>query len=123
MRKFFPRRRSLYGAVGVVTLALAGVVAGPALSASASPGTFTLCSQGGYDSWVDIPPVDFETGMATVIVPDGSCQTWPFDGGFENRKVDVYQAGGQYIGSTIYNGSVGETIVTIAGPSFYAYNG
>jgi hypothetical protein len=32
-------------------------------------------------------------------------------------------AASEYIGSTIYNGSVGETIVTIPGPSFYAYNG
>jgi len=35
----------------------------------------------------------------------------------------VYTGSGQYIGSTVYNGQLGETIVTIAGPSFYAYNG
>jgi hypothetical protein len=106
-----------------VTLALAGVVAGPALSASASPGTITVCSEGGYGTWVDIPPVDHESGMFMDVVRDGSCNTWAFDSYGENRQVEVYTEDWQSLGSTIYNSSVGETIVTIPGPSFYAYNG
>jgi hypothetical protein len=83
-------------------------------------GDFELCSEGGYDSQAVFPD---RGGFATFIVPPGWCYVFPY-GGTSNEQVDVYDSdNNQYIGSTIYNGLVGETVVTIPGPSFYAYNG
>jgi hypothetical protein len=91
----------------------------PAVSASASSGVLTLCSEGGYPSYAVFPG---RGGLSTYVIPNGQCYS-TYLGGTTNEEVDVYANNWQYIGSTIYNGSVGETIVTIAGPSFYAYNG
>jgi hypothetical protein len=83
-------------------------------------GNFELCSEGGYYSYASFPD---RGGASTYLVPNGWCYVFPY-GGNSNEQVNVYDANNnQYIGSTIYNGSVGETIVTIPGPSFYAYNG
>lgn len=119
----------------VAAVAGLAVLAGPAVMASAattSPagtdvravadqaGDFALCSDGGYGSFAVFPD---RGGWSTVVIPNGVCLRYAM-GGNINEEVDVYDAdNGQYIGSTIYNGLVGETIVTIPGPSFYAYNG
>jgi hypothetical protein len=97
---------------------LAAALLPAAAAAAATPGKFTLCSQGPYSSYASFPA---RGGMQTQIIPQGACRTYDL-GGSANEQVNVYKylsAGGQLIGSTIYNGSVGEKIVTIAGPSFY----
>jgi hypothetical protein len=95
-------------------------VANPEAVRVEQAGDFELCSEGGYDSYAVFPD---RGGFATFVVPNGWCYIFPY-GGNSNEEVNVYEANNnQYIGSTIYNGSVGETIVTIPGPSFYAYNG
>jgi hypothetical protein len=82
-------------------------------------GYLVLCSEGGYASYISFPN---RGGLFSEGVPNGYCAFFPWAG--NNEQVNVYDYDNkQYIGSTIYNGSVGETIVTIAGPSFYAYNG
>jgi hypothetical protein len=84
-------------------------------------GDLVLCSEGGYGSYITLPD---RSGFFTTTVPNGWCYTFAVPGGDTNEQVNVYDANNnQYIGSTIYNGSVGETIVTIAGPRFYTYNG
>jgi hypothetical protein len=58
-----------------------------------------------------------------LVIPNGTCCDTFLDGN-TNEQVSVYDAdNNQYIGSTIYNGPVGETIVTVAGLNFCAYNG
>jgi hypothetical protein len=73
----------------------------------------------GYASYVAFPS---RGGLTTRIAGDGSCVS-DYIGGSTNESVDVYVSSGRYIGSTIFNGSAGETIVTTPGFSFYAYNG
>ena len=74
----------------------------------------------GYDSQVQFPD---RGGWGTYIIPNGQCYTTNA-GGNSNEGINVYDwSTSQNIGSTIYNGSSGETIVTIPGPSFYAFNG
>ena len=108
------------GVAAVAGLVVANTV--PAVSASADAGALTLCSKGGYASYV-VFPGGTRGGWSTFVIPNGQCYT-THAGGNANEDVDVYDAdANQYIASTIYNGSVGETIVTIVGPSFYAYNG
>jgi hypothetical protein len=123
------RKRQFLGSglvIAVVSLTAALIPTADAWAASTArarpqdtAGYFTLCSDGGYGSTVFFPDRgDWTTG----IVPAGSCYTYDL-GGSINEEVDVYMqtspSGGVGIGSTIYNGAVGETIVTIAGPSFY----
>jgi hypothetical protein len=111
--------------LGIAAVGLTLAVAGPATVASANAakpadtaGYFTLCSEGGYTSYAEWPD---RGGLSTVLVDNGNCLT-VYLGGDENEQVNVYEYNGSsiYIGSTIYNGLVGETIVTVAGPSFYA---
>lgn len=103
-----------------ITSVVARTVAHASLEQTAQAGDFELCSEGGYDSYASFPD---RGGLATYVVPNGSCYV-TYLGGDTNEQVNIYEANNNhYIGSTIYNGSVGETIVTIAGPSFYAYNG
>jgi hypothetical protein len=113
-------KKFLWLGAGVVTAAsVAGLAIVPAASADA--GALTLCSEGGYTSAVVFPD---RGDYSTVGIPNGQCYTFDNWAGTTNEEADVYDRGtNQYIGSTIYNGSVGETIVTTAGPSFYAYNG
>ncbi|SNQ50181.1 conserved exported hypothetical protein [Frankia canadensis] len=114
MRKIFSLRRS-------VVLAILGLLVAlvlPATAASAStPGKLTLCSNGGFDSYAEFPG---RGGFSTYIIPAGTCHTTNL-GGSVIEQVNVHKGNGAYIGSTIYNGSVGLVIVTISGPSFYAY--
>lgn len=120
MRKWNKWNKVLGAGTGVAVAAGLAFAVIPAASASASSGVFTLCSEGGYSSYVVFPG---RGGLSTFVIPAGECYGTAL-GGSTNEQVDVYDAdGGQYIGSTIYNGSVGETLVTISGPSFYAYNG
>jgi len=110
-------------AIAAAGLALA--VAGPATIASASvarpadeAGYFALCSQGGYTSYAEWPD---RGGLETVLVDNGTCLTVYLRGDV-NEQVNVYEydnGDSIYIGSTIYNGLDGETITTVAGPSFY----
>jgi hypothetical protein len=117
MRKLFQRAVRTFGVTAAVTLGF--VAGGPAVAASAKPavmeaGVLSLCSEGGYGSYLTFPKWG---GVNSVIVPNGSCRnlSWP---GSVDVDVDVYMADGQYIGSTIYNGSVGLNIFTHAGPTF-----
>ncbi len=114
------RNRKFLGlTAGAVTVAGLAAAVIPAASASAAAGGLTVCSRGGYLSYVDIPAYGASSFVAN---PDHCVTTW--FGGNTNVQIYVYDVNsGQEIGSTIYNGSVGETIVTIDGPSFYAYNG
>jgi hypothetical protein len=104
---------------------ITSTVAHPAAPASAEQaaafgGNLELCSFGEYASYASFPG---RSGLSAFVIPNGTCYG-TFLGGNTNEQVNVYDAdNNQYIGSTIYNGSVGETIVTIAGPGFYAYNG
>lgn len=125
------RKNKAFG-TGVVIAAVTGLtlaLAGPATAASAavarpadSAGLLTLCSNG-YTSFARIPD---RGGWSTLLVNSGSCSEYDL-GGSWNEEVDVYEFGGgngttsasTYIGSTIYNGSVGLTIVTVPGPSFF----
>ncbi|CUU59364.1 hypothetical protein Ga0074812_12741 [Parafrankia irregularis] len=61
-------------------------------------------------------------GLSTFIIPNGSCHSTSLGGNY-NEQIDVYRwdGGEHYLGSTIYNGSVGLVVVTIGGPSYYAY--
>ncbi|CAO5155186.1 Streptomyces killer toxin-like beta/gamma crystallin domain-containing protein [Frankia sp. AiPs1] len=116
MRKLFSLRRMVILAV----LGLVAAVAGPASTASAStPGKLTVCSQGGYDSHVVFPG---RGGWSTYLIQPGTCYTSTISGTI-NEQIDVYQYDGRdhYLGSTIYNGSVGLVVVTTSGPSYYAY--
>jgi hypothetical protein len=123
MRNIIPKRLSVAGVIGAATLALVGVVAGPAVSASASPEALTLCSVGGYASYVEIP-FGFRRDRGTVVVPDGSCEIVGYGGGDQDLQVEVYDADtGQHIGTTFYNGSFGETIVTFEGPNMDSFPG
>jgi len=107
------------GMAAAASLTAAAVIV-PATSASAATGVFTLCSDGGYGSVAQFPDRGY---LETVVIDPGRCTSLVL-GGDTNEQVNVIDADtDQLIGSTIYNGSVGETIVTIAGPSFYAYNG
>jgi hypothetical protein len=118
---------------GLTTAALVAlaVTAGPAVSASADtahppapavsagsfdlPGWITLCSDGGYNTVVMIPAVwGYYTDLYAAA---GTCESG-YVGPTDNVEVDVYGDGG-YIGSTIFNGADGETLTTVAGPSFY----
>jgi hypothetical protein len=114
------RKWKKFVALGAGATAVAGIAAAIALPASASADTvgyITVCSNGGFDSYVSFPD---RSGWVTSVIPSGWCDTTQA-GGNSNEQIDVYDSDtGQLIGSTIYNGSVGETIVTIAGPSFYA---
>jgi hypothetical protein len=113
-----PKKFLWLGAGVTAMAALAGLATVPA--ASADTGALTLCSQGGYGSYAQWPD---RGDFSTFVIPNGQCYTSNV-GGNTNEDIDIYDAcTNQLIGSTIYNGSVGETIVTIAGPSFYAYNG
>lgn len=104
--------------------ALVLAVAGPVATATAadSGGTLTLCSNG-YTSYASFPG---RGGRSTDLVNSGSCESFYF-GGDQNEQVDIYEFGGNngvtgwstYIGSTIYNGIQGLTIVTVPGPSFF----
>lgn len=77
-------------------------------------------SFGGYASYASFPG---HGGLSTLVIPNGTCCDTFLDG-YTNEQVSVYDAdNNQYIGSTIYNGPVGETIVTVAGLNFCAYNG
>ena len=90
---------------------------GTAGAASAdTAGNFELCSGGNYSSYAVFPD---RGGWSTNVVPVGYCYVYGL-GGSTNEDVDVYLYNGTsyYLGSTIYNGSVGETIVTTAS-SFY----
>ena len=107
------------GAAVAVAALLASRTTPPA-GASAEAGALTLCSEGGYASYVVFPD---RGGFSTFVIPNGQCHTTVL-GGNGNEDVEVFDGDtNQVIASTIYNGSVGETIVTIPGPSFYAYNG
>jgi hypothetical protein len=114
-----------------VAVAALAVTAGPAVAAEAAtarssapavsagiidvPGWITLCSDGGYDSVLMIPAV---WGYYTDLYAAArSCES-AYVGSTNNVEVDVYGDGG-YIGSTIFNGADGETLTTVAGPSFY----
>ena len=115
-------RTSLRRALVVTAAAGLALAAAPIVDASASAqaaGQITVCSNGGYASYAAFPG---RGGWATYVASPGSCVTLNA-GGNVNERVDVYTGWGQYIASTIYNGTFGETIVTVAGPSFYAYNG
>jgi hypothetical protein len=117
MRKW---KKILAAGTGVAAAAGLAFAIVPAASASASSGVLTLCSEGGYWSNVEFPD---RGGLSTYVIPPGECYGTPLGGSF-NEQANVYDSNtGRLIGSTIYNGSVGETIVTIAGPSFYGYNG
>jgi hypothetical protein len=117
MGKLLAVRRGLAAAA----LAGAAVVAGPAVTASAAPasaastGKFRLCSNGFYDSYAVFPG---RGGFTTLPVLFGTCAVSSVPG-IANEQVDLYEADRTYIGSTIYNGSIGETVTTIPGPSFY----
>jgi hypothetical protein len=113
MRKLFTVRR---GAV-VATLAVLAAVAGPAMTASAAaPGQLTICFQEPADVNVLFPDSDTSVNLAVArpVCHDSNI------GGSINERVDII-ANGQYLGSTIYNGSVGLVIVITPGPSYYAY--
>jgi hypothetical protein len=118
---------------GLMTAALAAlaVTAAPAVAADAAtahssalavsagitdvPGWITLCSDGGYDTVLMIPAVwGYYTDLYAAA---GSCES-AYVGPTDNVEVDLYGDGG-YIGSTIFNGADGETLTTVAGPSFY----
>jgi hypothetical protein len=122
------KRTTLGTGIGIAAAGLTLALLGPAASASAATasavrpadtaGYFTLCSEGGYTSYAEWPG---RGGLSTVLVDNGSCIT-AYLGGTQNEQVDVYEysnGASIYIASTIYNGLVGETIVTVAGPSFY----
>lgn len=96
-------------AVSIGTAGAASAAVRPADSA----GIFTLCSDGGYGSYAVFPGY-----IGTSVVYAGNCGNFTVSV-YQNIQVDVYEANGTYIGSTIYNGLAGETIVTVAGPSFY----
>jgi hypothetical protein len=116
------------GIAAVASLALAipaasasAATASPAHTASwagaqDSPGYLTVCDGGDYGINVSFPDRG-GLGFAPFV---GQCGT-VYLGGSQNEQVNVYTSTGAYVGSTIYNGSQGETIVGIAGPSFYAY--
>lgn len=127
MKISFSVRRGLT----MAALAVLAVTAAPAVTASAAttqtaapavsagivdvPGWITLCSDGGYASLLMIPAVwGYYTDLYAAA---GECYS-AYVGATDNVEVDVYGDGG-YIGSTIFNGADGETINTVAGPSFY----
>jgi hypothetical protein len=116
------------GIAAVATLALAipaasasAATASPASTASSaraqdSPGYLTVCDYGDYGINVSFP----DRGGLGYSPFFGQCGT-VYLGGSQNEQVNVYTDTGAYVGSTIYNGLRGETIVGISGPSFYAY--
>ena len=108
--------------VGAVAVMLGFVAAGPTAAASAAPAAMeprvlTLCSAGGYNSFLEFPD---RGGLQLNVVSNGSCMRWDQLGGSANERVDVFGFNNRYIGSTVYNGSVGLNVVTLAGPTFAA---
>jgi hypothetical protein len=117
MRKLLSLRRVVVMAVLVGLAAVTAVVGSATVASASTPGLFTICSEGGYASNAVFPD---RGGFSTFAIPDGSCRSMDM-GGSQNEQVDVYKNGDQYLGSTIYNGSVGLVVVTISGPTYYAY--
>jgi hypothetical protein len=117
MRKRTTLASGLAAAVVGLTLTVAPTASATTVRPADTAGYFTLCSDGGYTSvvsWVD-------RGNRSVLAPAGTCFTI-YMGGTYNEQINVYDdVNGTfyYIGSTIYNGLVGETLVTVGGPSFY----
>jgi hypothetical protein len=110
------KRLTLPCVVVMGMLAILTAVAGPATAAPAvAPGSLTLCAHGGYDSRVEA------YGRFEEDVPDGQCMTFNDGTGGINIALKVSGAGGEYIGTTVYNDAAGLVVVTVPGPSFYAY--
>jgi hypothetical protein len=106
------------GAAAAVAIGLTAAIAPAASASTTGPGYLQLCSEGGFGSSIDF----VDRGWSTLPVPNGECDSFDV-GGDTNETVEVYDDNtNTSIGYTIYNGTTGETIVTTAGPSFYAYN-
>jgi len=118
MLKLTSRKAGLAVAASIglaVSLTTAGA-ASAAVRPADSAGNFELCSGGNYSSYASFPG---RGGWSTNVVPVGYCYVYNI-GGNVNETVNVYLYNGTsyYLGSTIYNGLLGETIVTTA-TSFY----
>jgi hypothetical protein len=108
------------GAAAAVAIGLTAAIAPAASASTTGPGYLQVCSEGGFTTSV----VFTDRDDATVgPVPNGDCYSY-YVGGDTNETVQVFDDTDteESLGYTIYNGTTGETIVTTAGPSFYAYN-
>ncbi|MER7752807.1 hypothetical protein [Kitasatospora sp. NPDC097643] len=100
-----PRRLATAAALGAAALATALAPAGAAQAAT--PGQFTLCSDGYYSSYAEFPDRHF----ATRIVDPGTCATI----GVSGRSKDIvvlHQADGAVIGSFSFDDATGTGVST-----------
>ncbi|SDM81239.1 hypothetical protein [Allokutzneria albata] len=94
--------------VAALTLAPTGVAHADA------PGTVTVCSRGGYSSYVVFPD---RGGAASPLAEPGKCVTTHFGRG-SGEKVDVYAGGRRHLGSFYYDSTFGAHVVTEPGYTF-----
>ncbi|REH46162.1 hypothetical protein BCF44_107295 [Kutzneria buriramensis] len=93
----------------VAAAGLAGLLSGVTLVASAQAasastiqqGWIQLCSQGGYDSYLEFPAWH----SATTIVPQKQCDWWPVNTGGATILVVAHDDKGTSLGSYWYNSS------------------
>ncbi|MFD0276385.1 hypothetical protein ACFVHB_21120 [Kitasatospora sp. NPDC127111] len=100
-----PRRLAAATALGAAVLATVLVPAGAAQAAT--PGQFTLCSDGYYSSYAEFP----ERHFATKVVNPGTCATISVTG----RSKDVVvlrQANGAVIGDFSFDDATGTGVST-----------
>ncbi|MEV6231316.1 hypothetical protein AB0L88_26025 [Saccharopolyspora shandongensis] len=107
------KRRAGRGLVLVATLGAALVTATAGTAAAATPGEFTLCSKGGYDSYAAFPDSD----SSTVIVPNGQCITLGIS---HTERYEIRIASNdETMGGGTYDPREGVTVTTVEGPGFF----
>lgn len=123
MRKFLPRRTvaaaSVAGALGV---AVAFTSAGTAQAAGidAKPGEITVCATPTDTITVAFPDRNNYQITPRVIPHEQNCISAKM-GGNENEQINIYSDQGQFIGSSIYNGSNGTVVVETTRTGYYVY--
>ncbi|MFJ8622978.1 hypothetical protein ACIRD3_09025 [Kitasatospora sp. NPDC093550] len=99
------RRLATAAALGAASLAAALAPAGAAQAAT--PGQFTLCSDGYYSSYAEFPDRHF----ATTIVNPGTCATIGVSGRSKDLVV-LHQANGAVIGGFSFDDATGTGVST-----------
>ncbi|MFJ3793433.1 hypothetical protein [Kitasatospora sp. NPDC090091] len=104
-----PNRTTLHraAAAGCAVAALAAVLVPAGAAQAATPGQFTLCSDGYYGSYAEFP----DRHMATRIVQPGTCTTLWLSGRSKDYVV-LHQDNGAIVGSFSYDDAAGAGVST-----------
>ncbi|MFF0410532.1 hypothetical protein ACFYUY_08835 [Kitasatospora sp. NPDC004745] len=99
--------RRAAAAAGCAAAALTVVLVPAGAAQAATPGQFTLCSDGYYSSYAEFPNRHF----ATRIVEPGTCSTLNLSG--ESKEfVVLHQGNGAIVGSFSYDDAAGTGVST-----------